>query len=465
MSNNCDGKVGLNVKSGVGMSAIKIVKYSYSWRDQFLKESNAIRSVVTTEKIYIDHVGSTAVHGLSSKPVVDILISLSDWGSAAGLVCKLENLGYCISEKCDIVPRYFLTKYSSDNSEGVHIHICQPHCRWGRDMLIFRNELEADSELARNYACLKNRLAKVYHDDVASYILGKRNFIESKLREMESEFSVNKLLTHQRAELNKAERLQVFMICSQLLLSLIAAIAVYLKDDKYLLVAAVSGFILMLFWLFFSKSQQRYRSAGDQARRAVLIMSGLNLEPPAGQKLRISDGFNATISTKTLRREEDHFSTREAPSYKRLSDMIEESSYWTRDLQQASAKVLTVTLLFLSATVSIIGGAAIASLESNSLMSLSRAMIAIMIFVISSDSLGLLLAYRSSAISIDEVFKRVESVAARGYLESDVLLLMSDYNAAIERAPTPLPWLYKFRQRGLSLRWQTYMEAKLASKT
>ncbi|HDZ47682.1 hypothetical protein LCGC14_0108220 [marine sediment metagenome] len=453
------------MKLGVGIGSINIAEHSPSWRKQFLRESNAIRSAMSDKYIYIDHVGSTSVKGLSSKPIIDILISLTDWKSAAEIVTKLEGLGYCISEKCDDVPRYFLTKYSSNDSGCFHVHICQPHCRWGRDMLIFRNELESDSELALNYVSLKKQLAKNYYEDVTSYMLGKKDFIESRLRETASEFSVNKLLAHQRAESDKAERLQIFMMLAQLLIALTAAVSVYSRDNKYLFLAAIFGFIIMLFWLFFSKAQQRYRSSGDQARRAVLIMSGLGLEPPAGQKLRISDGFNATISKKTLRREEDHFSSREAPSYKRLSEMIEESSYWTRDLQQASAKVMIITLLFLAAIVSVIGGAAIASLESNSLMSLSRAMIAIMIFVISSDSLGLLLAYRSSAVTIDEIFKRVENVASRGYSESDVLLLMSDYNAAIERAPTPLPWIYKFRQRRLSLRWQAYVEAKLSSKT
>jgi hypothetical protein len=91
-------------------------------------------------------------------------------------------------------------------------------------------------------------------------------------------------------------------------------------------------------------------------------------------------------------------------------------------------------------------------------------MIAIMVFVISSDFLGLLLSYRGSAVAIDEIFKRVETADARDYLEADILLLMSDYNAAIERSPTPLPWIYKFRRKGLGQRWQAYVEAKLANR-
>ena len=220
----------------------------------------------------------------------------------------------------------------------------------------------------------------------------------------------------------------------------------------------------MLWWLYLSQEQQKYRTAGDQARRAVLLISGLDMKPSAGQKLRISEGFHAVISSNTLRREESHFATREVPSYKRLAEMIEESSYWTRALQRISAKVMVGILFFLAAVVFVAGGAAIASLDSDGLISISRAMIAIMIFVISSDALGLLLSYKSSASTIDEVFTRVEGAAARSYSESDILLLMSDYNAAIERAPATLPGVYKFSQKKLNRRWQAYMEAKLAGE-
>lgn len=43
--------------------------------------------------------------------------------------------------------------------------------------------------------------------------------------------------------------------------------------------------------------------------------------------------FNVEITSINSRREEEHFISREEPSYKRLIEMIEESSYWTSYLQ------------------------------------------------------------------------------------------------------------------------------------
>lgn len=443
------------------MSAVNISEYSDSWVESFLRESKLIGSVVSCTKIYIDHVGSTSVKGLSSKPIIDMLISISDWSLVDTLVNELRGIGYDLNEQCDDAPRFYLTKYTSDDSVSFHIHVCKPHSRWGRDMLVFKNELASDETLADDYVELKKHLAEIYHDDAKAYGLGKKDFIEGRLREVYSEFSINRLLSHQRAESNRAEKLQMLMMFTQLLVAVIAAISVFSNDNKYLFVYAVLGFVLMLLWFYLSQGQLLHRSAGDQARRAVLLMSGLEMEPSAGQQLRISDGFRVAISPNMIRREEDHFATRETPGNKRLAEMIEESSYWTRDLQNTSSQAMAGLLFLLVATVFVVSGAAVASLKSDGLITMSRVMIAIMVFVISSDALGLLLSYRNSASTIDEIFKRVEVAAARGYRESDVLLLMSDYNAAIERAPTTLPWVYKLSHAGLNKRWQAYIEAKL----
>lgn len=213
--------------------------------------------------------------------------------------------------------------------------------------------------------------------------------------------------------------------------------------------------------VFLSQAQQRRRSAGDQARRVVLLMSGLKILPSAGQSLRINDSFNGEITSDTLRREEDHFATREKPGYKRLVEMIEESSYWTCYLQKASAKLMLVILFFLATIIFIVTGAAILSLNTNELISFSRSMIALMIFIISTDVLGLLISYRNASSSIGNIFNRVEGISAKGFLKSDALLLMADYNSAIEKAPATLPFVYILCQKKLNKKWRTYSEMKL----
>lgn len=130
-SDNFPDGAGSNKNAKRSIRVVNISEYSPSWVDQFSREADSIRSAIKCAKFYIDHVGSTAVKGLAGKPIVDILISLSDWSAAGALVAELEDLGYDINEKCDDVPRYFLTKYSADGCEDFHVHICEPGCHWG----------------------------------------------------------------------------------------------------------------------------------------------------------------------------------------------------------------------------------------------------------------------------------------------------------------------------------------------
>ncbi|MEG1312707.1 MAG: GrpB family protein [Bacilli bacterium] len=439
------------------MDKITISDHKPEWEKLFIAEAEKIKSRIKYSKIYIDHVGSTAVSGLASKPIIDILINLSDWSKISEILNQLLKLDYEIEENCSDAPRIFLTKYSSNN---YHIHICEPQSRWARDMIIFKNELLSDKELCEEYEKLKKNLADKYSENKKEYIKGKKQFIEERLRKAENEFGVDRLLSHQKAESNKAEKLQIYMMITQFIIALVAAISAYRNENNILFGLAFFGFLLIILWFYLSQSQQKHRSAGDHARRAALLISGLNMKPSPGQILYIVDMFSVTINSTNLRREENHFSTREAPSYKRLIEMIEESSYWTSSLQKASSKVMILILFILIAITFGVVGAAIASFKTDSLITLSRAIIAIMIFVISSDALGLLLGYKNSANAINEIFKRVEVASIKGHLESDALLLMSDYNAIIDKAPPTLPFVYNFIQIKLNKKWQLYIEEK-----
>lgn len=45
----------------------------------------------------------------------------------------------------------------------------------------------------------------------------------------------------------------------------------------------------------------------------------------------------------------------------------------------------------------------------------------------------------------------------------DVMVLMLDYNAAVEAAPMILPSLYRLRRERLQARWQTYLSNRISA--
>lgn len=61
----------------------------------------------------IEHIGSTSVHGLGAKPIIDVLLGVDKLKDADAIIPDMELLGYeYVSKYEDIMPerRYFVMR-------------------------------------------------------------------------------------------------------------------------------------------------------------------------------------------------------------------------------------------------------------------------------------------------------------------------------------------------------------------
>ncbi|MFN3668107.1 MAG: GrpB family protein [Brevundimonas sp.] len=442
-------------------SQIELVQYDHTWAGAYAEEAERLQRAIRNCLCFVDHVGSTAIPGLPAKPVIDLLVTLPDW-SAVGVVSReLQSQGYLLRQRVrGRTPRRFMTRLDPSGGPAFNLHLVPPKADWGLRMLAFRDALLADKALVRRYAALKQELANLHPENLAAYTRGKATFVGNAVLEIEGAFSTTRLLTHQRAELDRAQQLQVILVLVQLLMAGVAAGSVFSSDGETLLALAVLGFALAVAWFELGRRSGCHRRAGNQARRLVLLASGLGQTVSPEQRLRIFDGFAIPIRGHPPVREEAYFSSRCRPSHQRAAELIEESAYWTRDLQKTSARVVGTVLGLIALGLCIGAWRGVVDLTGEAQINVARVMIAALVFVLSSDVLGALLGHRQAARAIDEILQRIETTSARGYQEADVLLLMSDYNAAVESAPVVLPLIYGARRRTLSQRWRSYLAAK-----
>ncbi|KXV66014.1 hypothetical protein AD949_03505 [Acetobacter orleanensis] len=89
-------------------------------------------------------------------------------------------------------------------------------------------------------------------------------------------------------------------------------------------------------------------------------------------------------------------------------------------------------------------------------LAIVRIFLAVLAFVLSSDVLGAWQAHLSAARDIEKIRLRLMTADRAGYPMSDVLLAMTDYNAAIEGAPEIVPYVYQARRQQLDQRWRDY---------
>ncbi|MFC7128946.1 GrpB family protein [Haloferax chudinovii] len=132
------------------------------------------------EGVRFEHVGSTAVPGLAAKPIVDLLVLVSDLDDAEGVARALEAAGYEERPDDDVPDRRFFvrgpperrTHYLSVTEVGSDCH---------REQVTFRDALRADGDLAAEYERHKRRLAEAHPDERSQYTNAKASFVESVL--------------------------------------------------------------------------------------------------------------------------------------------------------------------------------------------------------------------------------------------------------------------------------------------
>jgi GrpB-like predicted nucleotidyltransferase (UPF0157 family) len=170
---------GLGLRRGV----VEIVPYDPRWPTLFEATAAELRAAIGGSIIAIHHVGSTSVPNLYAKPVLDVLVSVTDFDAALELVPDIEALGYVFRRDEEIEDRHYFRR-GSDSARTHHLSLATPSARHHIDTLAFRDALRRDTGLASRYADLKLELARRFPRDRESYINGKTDFVVGVLRDV-----------------------------------------------------------------------------------------------------------------------------------------------------------------------------------------------------------------------------------------------------------------------------------------
>jgi len=163
---------------------IEIVPYDQCWPHEFEAERVRIQAAFGSRAIRIDHNGSTAVPGLSAKPVIDIQISVEPLHPVDAHAPLLRNLGYFHGPHADNDPCPFFHRPATW-PHTHHVHLVEAGGDEERRTLAFRDYLRAHTDAAREYEALKRQLAIRHRGLDASsreaYAIAKTAFVERVL--------------------------------------------------------------------------------------------------------------------------------------------------------------------------------------------------------------------------------------------------------------------------------------------
>lgn len=160
-----------------------VVPYDSSWPSKFEFEKRVLSYVLAPWLAGpIEHVGSTAVPGLSAKPVIDIMVAVESLDASRPAIPAAEASGYIYwPYKADVM--HWFCK-PSDAHRTHHLHLVPYGSRLWQARLGFRDALRADARLAQEYAQLKLGLANKYRYDRESYTQSKTRFVHQVLESL-----------------------------------------------------------------------------------------------------------------------------------------------------------------------------------------------------------------------------------------------------------------------------------------
>lgn len=184
---------------------ITLEKYNSEWTHMFEEVKADLDRLLGFLTVEIEHIGSTSVEGLSAKPILDVLVGVSEESELAYTILPLTGNNYVYYQvyNGDMPYRRFFVKHIVDpevlfvptvieDQENIpsstwehshriaHIHILQYNSvHWIRH-IAFRNYLRTYPEVRERYQSLKEALSGREWSDGNEYNAAKDKFLKTE---------------------------------------------------------------------------------------------------------------------------------------------------------------------------------------------------------------------------------------------------------------------------------------------
>ena len=168
---------------GVANNQVTLEIYNPDWKALFEQEKAALEQALDGIPVTIEHIGSTSVPDLKSKPILDIGIGVDNKCNIEIITDILSknnysNLGFRSEQMGVILERL-------SNGKRTHcIHILERTSQHWTDYLNLRNLLRTNEHIRKDYGLLKESLAKLHYNNRKAYTAGKAGFIQAHLTTM-----------------------------------------------------------------------------------------------------------------------------------------------------------------------------------------------------------------------------------------------------------------------------------------
>jgi GrpB-like predicted nucleotidyltransferase (UPF0157 family) len=136
---------------------ILISEYDPEWPNLFRREADRIRGALANRALLLEYAGSTSVPGLSAKPIIDVLLAVTDSADEDAYVVNLERAGYVLRIR---EPDWHEHRIFKGPDTEVNLHVFSFDCPEIARVLVFRDWLRRNTADRELYARTKLTLAQ-----------------------------------------------------------------------------------------------------------------------------------------------------------------------------------------------------------------------------------------------------------------------------------------------------------------
>jgi GrpB-like predicted nucleotidyltransferase (UPF0157 family) len=166
---------------GIEPKKTELHPYENEYKDIAKKTINQLNSIFGSLAIKIEHVGSTAIIGIKSKPIIDIAVGVSSFDVVSLVKEKLEKNEFLFDKiKLNNSIMSYKCEVNGKRTHNIHIVIYGEE-RW-QEFVLFKDYLNMHSKTAHDYENLKVKLSKEYKDSIHDYTEHKSAFILDVLK-------------------------------------------------------------------------------------------------------------------------------------------------------------------------------------------------------------------------------------------------------------------------------------------
>ena len=179
---------GCFLELGLKQDEVKIVPYTREWKDEFLRVKKEIQASTHISEDCIEHIGSTAIENMPSKPIIDILVGLESLNHVdPSIIRGLKSIGFLqlrVKRPGEIV----FAKFTDDTfEERTHyIHLVEHGKDLWENLIFFRDYLNANERARKDYMDLKLGFVQKSSTGIREYTDYKEGYVKSIFNKRQS---------------------------------------------------------------------------------------------------------------------------------------------------------------------------------------------------------------------------------------------------------------------------------------